>query len=572
MRFDLRAIPFSRQGSFFAVSRLPAKDKRPAGLYLRSVRGDITTPDGEIFRIDLVRNKKPVKNIRECAAPHLLTLSASVGLASICFDGIAGVRVAAKGVGLRLTLVPGAYGTAIPVNNQVWAINNYANKSSYFLRVVSGTAAARIVPAIGHTSDFTVSLHPAEEGEACECVIEEQCAGIGELPAQATSFIKACAATQRSWNSWLFRTLQTTTELDDARTLGAYINWSAHVGPSGHLTRPVLYMSKNWMNSIWSWDNCFNALAHVRSHPHLAWDQLMIFADHQNKNGAYPDSINDKQIGWNFCKPPVHGWALSWMMQRSAYCTPERLARIYPSLVAWTNRWFLYRDYDGDGIPQYNHGNDSGWDNATVFDNGVPVEAPDHPAYLVLQMDTLSEIAGKLGKKGEARKWTNRANLLLKKFIVHSWKNNSFMSFKSGDHTCVKSDSLINYMPIVLGKRLPIYIKKALLKGLRQKGRFLTDNGFATESVKSKHYETDGYWRGPIWAPSTMLLVDGLYRAGERGFSEEIAGRFCAMAAKNGMAECFDAVSGKGLRDLSYTWTASVFLVLANEYTGRVKP
>ena len=38
-----------------------------------------------------------------------------------------------------------------------------------------------------------------------------------------------------------------------------------------------MYMSKNWMTNIWSWDNCFNAMALVRHQPELAWDQFMIF-------------------------------------------------------------------------------------------------------------------------------------------------------------------------------------------------------------------------------------------------------------------------------------------------------
>lgn len=35
------------------------------------------------------------------------------------------------------------------------------------------------------------------------------------------------------------------------------------------------------------------------------------------------------------------------------------------------------------------------------------------------------------------------------------------------------------------------------------------------------------------------------------------------------MAENFDALTGKPLRDQAYTWTASVFLVLAHEYLAR---
>ena len=38
----------------------------------------------------------------------------------------------------------------------------------------------------------------------------------------------------------------------------------------------------------------------------------------------------------------------------------------------------------------------------------------------------------------------------------------------------------------------------------------LTAWGPATEQTTSPLYEEDGYWRGPIWGPSTMLVVMGL--------------------------------------------------------------
>ena len=63
-----------------------------------------------------------------------------------------------------------------------------------------------------------------------------------------------------------------------------------------------------------------------------------------------------------------------------------------------------------------------------------------------------------------------------------------------------------------------------------------------------------------------MILVDGLAACGERSLAQDLARRFCDMAARSGMAENFEAVSGKGLRDRAYTWTSSIFLLLAHEY------
>ena len=76
----------------------------------------------------------------------------------------------------------------------------------------------------------------------------------------------------------------------------------------------------------------------------------------------------------------------------------------------------------------------------------------------------------------------------------------------------------------------------------------------------------DGYWRGPIWAPPMMFIIEGLRRGGETAFAAELAERFCKVCEKSGFAENFDANTGAGLRDRAYTWTSSVFLILANGY------
>ena len=104
-----------------------------------------------------------------------------------------------------------------------------------------------------------------------------------------------------------------------------------------------------------------------------------------------------------------------------------------------------------------------------------------------------------------------------------------------------------------------------MIADLKKDGLFLTPNGLATERLTSPYYQTKGYWRGPIWAPSTMIIADGLEAAGETGFTRELRLRFCRMAAKSGFPENYHAVSGRPQDDPSYTWTSSVFLIFAHQ-------
>ena len=44
--------------------------------------------------------------------------------------------------------------------------------------------------------------------------------------------------------------------------------------------------------------------------------------------------------------------------------------------------WLNHRLDEETGLPYYLHGNDSGWDNSSLFDEGVPLIAPDLAAFL----------------------------------------------------------------------------------------------------------------------------------------------------------------------------------------------
>jgi len=181
-------------------------------------------------------------------------------------------------------------------------------------------------------------------------------------------------------------------------------------------------------------------------------------------------------------------------------------------------------------------------------------------------MDVLHELAKKLGYAEEAFRWKQKSDKLLSLILSNQWNGDKFVTVNTDDHSLNnKNLSLMAFLPIVLGKKLPADIRSKLICSLKNDG-YLTKWGLATENINSPLYKDDGYWRGPIWAPSTMIIVDGLNKCGEHELAKEISRRFCNLCSKSGFAENFDAKTGKGLRDLAYTWTASIFLILGHEY------
>jgi glycogen debranching enzyme len=101
--------------------------------------------------------------------------------------------------------------------------------------------------------------------------------------------------------------------------------------------------------------------------------------------------------------------------------------------------------------------------------------------------------------------------------------------------------------------------------------KHLTEWGPATQLPGTDEYEDDGYWRGPIWAPSTVIIEDGLRTSGNIELADTVSSRFRRLCETSGFAENFDALTGAGLRDRAYTWTASAYLLLAHEAELRAR-
>lgn len=564
LSIDIQKVPFSRFGSYMEFSELTEANLArfgdtgaSPGVYLRSVYGN----QHLVFRVELLDGDTPVSFHVE-ASPSLLRLRAEKGSIEFCIPQPDQVRFRAQGVSLRLVAQDGAL--AIADKDEHWEINSQRAMEKYMLWASQGRLHMD-APWSG-TSNLHVdaTFVPDPQSVRAEGEIDTYPSVWSPHPI-SNGFEESAASVEREYVGWLQRMPLVPQALGSGAELAAYVDWTSVVKPDGFLDRPAMLMSKNWMAAVWSWDHCFNAMALSYKDPELAWQQYMLPFDNQDPKGALPDMIRTSSKELNFTKPPIHGWVLAWMMQHGGYSDRAHLARMYDPLSRWTQWFFQYRDSNGDGLPEYNHGNDSGWDNTTVLLSGVPVETPDLDSFLILQMDTLAEIAGRLGRTADQKEWQLRADELLKHMLAALWKKDHFVGIRSSDGAQIESESLLLYLPIILGKRLPPDVRAGLIKGLTEKGRFETAHGFASEALTSRYYTADGYWRGPIWAPTTMILVEGLDSAGEHSLARKVREEFCTMVQQSGMYENFDAITGEGLRDPAYTWTSSVYLIFAHD-------
>jgi glycogen debranching enzyme len=148
------------------------------------------------------------------------------------------------------------------------------------------------------------------------------------------------------------------------------------------------------------------------------------------------------------------------------------------------------------------------------------IEAPDPAAFLVVQLDVLAELAVELGRDGETDEWRREAEAM-QGALLESWDGDVFVAKAPLCGRFSKTTSLLNTLAVVAASRLPDSIIETLFA--RTSARHGIWPGHTAD--RQCGYEADGYWRGPIWAPSTAIIEDGLRRAGQVGLATLISDR-----------------------------------------------
>ncbi len=572
--FDIAQIPFSFFGSWLNISPVIAERTYAEDLHLVSHQTGLHP----VLRLVPTDGHARVATT-VTATPARLTWQHPRGRIDAAFEDATTIRIRGEGLGLRvlaardsLTPFSGAYFFRDPATG-AHVFTTYETGRRYRVTVLSGQTVETLgVQALGTASR---GLHmdaadpweiSVEEFDSARVAYASQVTFAGAVEAAHERFaqfarqVAGCAVGRRRASAAGRRAGRARgSSRGEAAELAAYVLWSATVRPAGFLGRPAVLMSKHWMDKVWSWDHCFNAIALAAGAPRLALDQFHLPFDHQDSGGALPDSITHSEILYNFVKPPIHGWAMGRLRRLLGPIERAELAVIYGRMAAWTRFWLTQRRAPGQTLAHYQHGNDSGWDNATTFDRARVSQTADLAAFLLLQTRELAVLATELGEHDAAAGWSATAGEI-RDAMIGLWDGARFTARDAETGHAWTSDSLLDLVPIVAATELPQQIRDTLAGRVRD---HLTEHGLATELAASPHYRSDGYWRGPIWAPATVLIEDGLRRAGYTTLADDIRARFLALCEKSGFAENFDALTGQGLRDRAYTWTASAYLILA---------
>jgi glycogen debranching enzyme len=568
---DIVHIPFSRYGAYVALT---AEDGKPY-LVIRNVQSQ----GDACFELYLLHDGRAVDYTIE-AFPECICCRAAEGMLRLWIRDDETIAFDSRGIDLFFRCLDdkgcGSYGIEdgeesfriLESSRRVHALFTIPKGKAYMPGPLAGNSVWQWngIP-VNHKTELQVLC---EEGSALGAVrlsaLDPEAIPMPLEPEKEISTIR------NEWEGFLAKMppIESGNNEEKEFNLVTWYNlWSSYIRAKGVCHYDSMVMSKKVMTNVWSWDHCFNALAMAGVGAKEALEQFMAPFVLQAPNGVLPDRWNPHMgVFYDFTKPPIHGWCFGKLMDKFDY-SQDTLRTVYSCMEKQLNWWFTYRDEDHDGLPCYPHGNDSGWDNSTIFDNGYYVTAPDLSTFLILQMHTLARIADKLGMLKEAASWKDKAETLRQRFFALCWKGEQFAALRSHSSDYRPDPSSLQvHLPIILGELLGNDKIEKIADIL--KNRFLTEHGLATEAPDSPRYESDGYWRGPIWAPPTYLIVDGLRSAGKVELAEIIARRYLRLSCHvaKGNYENFDAITGRGLRAPGYTWSASVYMLLRWEYPG----
>lgn len=555
MLFDPDHVPFSRRERFLTISQMDGE------LWLRSVRGGDLRPSlGRLCRMSVRGRDAGGTPAVRMLAPGKLTVSVPGGQVEACIGSGERLHLRGRGCALTLALEGSRYDYAYRTPDGGHCLVAAYEDTRLMPRARRGRVTVSGDWRRDHADNVAMTFDGGDDGFEASIDLFRAL----PPPPDARDFDTVHAESAAEFAAWLAAAPRGGD--DEARRLAAYVLWSGTVPAGGLLSRPAIFMSKNHMINVWSWDNAFSALGVAAMDPGLAFDQFAVIFDRQDASGLLPDFVNDRDASFAFTKPPVHGWAILRLLDRYPdWLTADRKRLLNQWLERQVGYWLTHARKSGSDLPVYFHGNDSGWDNATFFAEGGPVMSPDLPTFLVLSCDCLARLADDAAR---ADQWRAQGDAILALLMAHLATGDGFGTRLATDAARLRrDDSLIGFMPLLLGPRLPRPLADAMIRRL-ETGGWLTEWGLATERPSSAFYESDGYWRGPIWAPTTMLVWDGLVQQARTDLAETVARRFLRLCETSGMAENFDALTGAGLRDRAFAWTSAVYLWLASSLRG----
>ncbi len=322
-------------------------------------------------------------------------------------------------------------------------------------------------------------------------------------------------------------------------------------------------------------------------------------------------------------QPPVHARA-AWEVYRRAAdrgAAADFLRRMYEPLCAWHDYLLTRRNLGGSGLAAIVHPWESGMDNSPAWDamvqescargatvpaaradlrhvpatqrprdedyaayidlaaryrdraycdadllpeHGFAVEDPLFNGVLAWSEESLARIAAVIG--ANSRWHTDRARALGAALADRLYDPALEMlvprDVRTGRQIPVAG---VAGLAALVSPGLPAHVVAGTCAQLTGP-RFWKDQNsgdlLPTLDRTSPEYDPQRYWRGPSWANTTWLVIQGLRRYGACSVAEALRSGLLEAVRAEGFREYYDADTGAGAGTTDFSWTAAIVLDL----------
>ncbi len=406
--------------------------------------------------------------------------------------------------------------------------------------------------------------------------------GIGEGPTADTIEARMprgrhidSAITESASMGWLERGLDDFTFRGIPRKLKTHYAKAAYQilantkAPRGQIGRISVFPSRGTYCAHYLWDACFTNLGVEQFNERLAEDYLVALCEAQEPDGKIPQFVCATWNRPDESQPPLIAWSAWRLYER--FSNKELIRDVYGPLSRMVDWWFDNRDRDGDGVVEYQHKLESGWDDSPRFDRGR-VAAVDLNAYLNREMRVLAMMAPAIAKDSEAPEWDRRADEHAKRVMARLFDPEDELFYDR----LVEEDRLHKvltpacFMPLWTGFRLPVdTVHRMVVKYILNPKHFFGSKPFPVVAYSDRHYDPNKWWRGPVWPNIAWIMTEILRVQGfHRDYTEAVKRLVEMMAKHDELNELYSSATGAPLGAEGLCWGDAVFMDLARKLGG----
>jgi hypothetical protein len=347
---------------------------------------------------------------------------------------------------------------------------------------------------------------------------------------------------------------------------------------------------KGWI--LFEWDTYFAAYMFSVDNKELAYANAIAITKEITDDGFVPNFASSVNTSEDRSEPPVGSFVVKEIYRR--YREEWFLHEVFDELLTWNRWWADNRDVNGYlvwGSDPYEHGEipewlekgigskqgakwESGLDNSPMYDDAV-FDTASHRLMLadvglmslyVLDCQSLSELAGVLGKKEAQAELAERARTYSEK--LESLWNEELGLYLNQDLTTGEPSYRLS--PTLF---YPLLTK---VPDQRRAQRMIEEHFFNPEEFWGEYiipsiarnddaFADNKYWRGRIWAPMNFLVYLGLRSYDLPDARKGIVDRSTSLLlqswiAENHIYENYNAETGQGddagMSDKFYHWGA----------------